>query len=99
MPEAIGVTYAAGVACDSSPEVEKVSVENEFTGNEPLWRDCNRGKSLENCRNCDVIFRQFFHIESVQSGIKSQTAEGERILAMHIGTLIEPEESPFARPD
>jgi hypothetical protein len=47
VPEAIGVPYAAERSGDESFSLSsRESVDNEFTRNEPLWRDRRRGDSI-----------------------------------------------------
>ncbi len=44
-----------------------MSVENSYRRNEALWRDRDRGQSFQNSKDCDAIFRQFFHIDLERS--------------------------------
>ena len=46
VPEAIGVPFAAETSFESSFSISNDSVDNEFTRNEPLWRDRRRGDSI-----------------------------------------------------
>jgi hypothetical protein len=47
VPESIGVPYAAERSGEESFSLSsRESVDNEFTRNEPLWRDRRRGDSI-----------------------------------------------------
>jgi hypothetical protein len=48
------------------------SVDNEFTRNEPLWRDRRRGMSLTNTKECNEIVRQFMEIDFDESIILTE---------------------------
>ncbi len=69
-----------------------MSVDNSFTRNEPLWRDRNRALSLENCRDCDAIFRQFFNISLVLPVNLNEASDSEQLLANRLSVNMEPVE-------
>ena len=59
VPQAIGEAYVdEGATENTESEYEEVE-ENSFM-QESLWRNRNRGMSLENSRACDLIMQQFF---------------------------------------
>jgi len=61
--EAIGVPYAAPQVNNREDDVINESIDNSFTSNEFFWKDCRRGISLINSRECNEIVRQFMEIE------------------------------------
>ena len=69
VPQAIVQPYRATVGdTDSDSDDEEVEHQNEFT-RETMWRDRNRGLSLDNKRGCDEIMRQFLEFEDSMCSI------------------------------
>jgi hypothetical protein len=56
IPQAIGEAYVADVSIEIT-ESEYDEVENTFMQEESMWRDRNRGMSLVNSRECDLIMQ------------------------------------------
>ena len=55
------------------------SVDNEFTRNEPLWRDRRRGISFTNAKECNEIVRQFLRIDFDESMISTETFDEREV--------------------
>ncbi len=73
VPEAIGVPYATGhLSNQSNDDDSDESADNEFTRNEPIWRDRRRGISMSNTKECNEIVRQFFEIDFDESMILTE---------------------------
>jgi hypothetical protein len=80
VPAAIGVPHAANEVDDQDDDVMNESVDNEFTRNEPLWRDRRRGMSLTNAKECNDIVRQFMEIDFDESMILSEISGETEVL-------------------
>ena len=64
VPSTIGIPYAATIdETDSLFSLEPESAHNLFTRHNSMWRDRNRGISLQNKKDCDEIVRQFLAID------------------------------------
>ena len=91
VPEAIGVPHAADNINLLTSLNEDEPVDNTFTRNDSLWRNRNRGISVENSKDCDAIFRQFFNVSLFRSMILHETEDlHQRAIGMSLN--VEPEQ-------
>ena len=73
VPEVRGEAYVAdGVLDVTDLEQDENEEGNSFT-RESLWRDRNRGMSVDNEKGCDEIMRQFFIVDFNQSMMLPET--------------------------
>ena len=73
VPEAVGEAYVAdGVLDVTDSQREESEEENSFM-QQSLWRDRNRGMSVDNEKGCDEIMRQFFTVDFNQSMMLPET--------------------------
>ena len=64
-----------------------------------MWRDRNRGLSFENSRDCDAIFRQFFHVDLAKSIPQVETADVQLQASDVSVNMVDPEQHEFEGAD
>ena len=67
VPEAVGEAYVADGVLDVTDSEEDDNEEGNSFRRESLWRNRNRGMSVDNEKGCDEIMRQFFTVDFNQS--------------------------------
>lgn len=73
MRQTVGVPHTEEIDSLDSLSQSDMSEDNEFRRTDLMWRNRNRGMSLENTKACDEIIRQFLTVDFNNSMLLPKT--------------------------